>query len=102
MEGEAKDVKEIDRFMRSSWYGLKPTMPIASGGMHPGLVPRLIELLSTDLIITFGGGLWGHPDGPEAGARAIRQSVDAVMEKVPLKEYAEGHEELMKAIEFWD
>jgi ribulose-bisphosphate carboxylase large chain len=102
MEGEAKDIKEIDRFMRSSWYGLKPTMPIASGGMHPGLVPKLIELLSTDLIITFGGGLWGHPDGPEAGARAIRQSVDAVMEKVPLKEYAEGHEELRRAIEFWD
>jgi len=102
MEGEAKDIQEIDRFMRSSWYGLKPTMPIASGGMHPGLVPKLIDLLSTDLIITFGGGLWGHPDGPEAGARAIRQSVDAVMEKIPLKEYAEGHEELRRAMEFWD
>jgi ribulose-bisphosphate carboxylase large chain len=102
MEGGAKDIQEIDRFMRSSWYGLKSTMPIASGGMHPGLVPRLIELLSNELIITFGGGLWGHPDGPEAGARAIRQSVDATMKKIPLEEYAKDHQELKRAIEFWD
>lgn len=102
MEGGAKEVQEIDRFMRSSWYGLKPSMPIASGGMHPGLVPRLIELLSPDLVITFGGGLWGHPDGPEAGAKAIRQSVDAAMGKIPLKEHAKEHHELRRALEFWD
>ncbi len=101
MEGSKDDVVEIDRFLRERWHGIKPTMPIASGGLHPGLVPRVLDILGRDLIMTFGGGLWGHPGGPEAGAKAIRQAVDSHMKGVPLKTHAREHPELDQAIKEW-
>lgn len=101
MEGREEDVLEIDNFLRGRWHGLKPVMPIASGGLHPGLAPKVIEILGKDLIMTFGGGLWGHPGGPEAGARAIRQAVDSYMKGVPVKEYAKENPELEQAIREW-
>ncbi len=101
MEGSKGDVLEIDSFLRERWHGLKPVMPIASGGLHPGLAPRVIEILGRNLIMTFGGGLWGHPGGPEAGARAIRQAVSASMKGIPVRDYAREHPELAKAIEEW-
>jgi ribulose-bisphosphate carboxylase large chain len=101
MEGREEDVLEIDNFLREKWFGLKPVMPIASGGLHPGLAPKVIEILGKDLIMTFGGGLWGHPGGPEAGARAIRQAVDSYIKGVPVKEYARDKPELDQAIREW-
>ena len=101
MEGKKGDVLEINPFLRERWHGLKPVMPIASGGLHPGLAPGVIEILGKDLIMTFGGGLWGHPGGPEAGARAIRQAVDSAVKGVPVREYAREHPELAQAIEEW-
>ncbi|VUT25016.1 MAG: Ribulose bisphosphate carboxylase [Candidatus Methanolliviera sp. GoM_oil] len=59
------------------------------------------ETLGKDIIIQAGGGVHGHPDGSLAGARALRESVDACMEGIELKEYAKTHEELWKAIEKW-
>lgn len=83
------------------WKGIKTVLPVASGGLHPGHVPRLIEILGKDIIIQAGGGVHGHPDGSLAGARALRESVDACMEGVELKKYATTHEELWKAIKKW-
>lgn len=37
--------------------------------------------------------------GPEAGARAFRQAIDAVMDGVPMEKAAEEHEELAQSIE---
>jgi len=101
MEGPKEEVEEIDKFLKSDYYGLKKVMPIASGGLHPRLVPELLKILGNDLVITFGGGLWGHPGGPESGVRAIRQSVDAANQKIPLKEYAKTHKELAEALREW-
>ncbi|MDI6807282.1 MAG: RuBisCO large subunit C-terminal-like domain-containing protein [Candidatus Aenigmarchaeota archaeon] len=41
------------------------------------MIPQLVEYFGNDLIINCGGGLWGHPLGIEAGAKAIRQAIDA-------------------------
>ncbi len=101
MEGRKDEVSEIDSFCRDKWHGLRPVMPIASGGLHPGLAPRVMNALGKDLIMTFGGGLWGHPGGPEAGAKAIRQAVDSGMEGVPVREYAKERPELAQAIKTW-
>ncbi len=40
------------------------------------------------MVYQFGGGCHGHPDGTEAGARAIRQAIDAELENSDLKEFA--------------
>jgi len=101
MHGQKKEVARINNFLRSKWYNIKPVMPIASGGLHPMLIPELVKILGKDLIINFGGGLWGHPLGPEAGAKAIKQATDATMQKIQLKTYAKNHEELRVAIKQW-
>lgn len=101
MDGGEEDVLAINNFLKSDWYGLKPVFPIASGGLHPALVPELVRILGKDIIINFGGGIHGHPDGTLAGARAARQAMEAVMKNIPLEKYAKSHEELKKALEKW-
>lgn len=82
-------------------YDLKPIWPMASGGIYPSLIPRMMEDLGADVMIGAGGGVHAHPRGPLAGARAFRQAIDAVMEGRPLEEAAVEHEELRVALETW-
>jgi len=83
------------------WGRLNSVFPTCSGGLHPGLVPELIKLVGTDIIIQAGGGIWGHPDGGEAGARALRQAIDATLSGANFQDYARGHKELQRAIDTW-
>lgn len=87
--------------LEQDWDGIRPAFPTCSGGLHPGLVPKLIKLVGTDVIIQAGGGVWGHPDGGRAGARALRQSIEVGMERLNLEDYAQTHKELQRAIETW-
>lgn len=88
-------------FLAQDWYGVKPVLAVSSGGLHPGLIPYVIDMLGPDIMVQVGGGVLGNPMGPESGARALRQSIDAVMERIPLKEYARSHKELKAALEKW-
>ncbi len=81
--------------------GLKPVLPVASGGLHPRLVPALIETFGNDFVIQAGGGIHGHPDGSICGAKAMRQAVDATLEGKNLEEYAKNHWELGSALKQW-
>jgi ribulose-bisphosphate carboxylase large chain len=81
--------------------GLKPVLPVASGGLHPALVPALVDFFGTDFVIQAGGGIHGHRDGTEAGAKAMRQAVDATLQDITLGEYAKTHKELEAALETW-
>jgi ribulose-bisphosphate carboxylase large chain len=102
MEDAGKAVREINNFLRSQWYGLKTILPVASGGIHPGIVPNNIEALGKDILIQAGGGIHGHPEGTRAGAKAMRQAIEAVMSNVSLEEYGKTHRELALALEKWD
>jgi ribulose-bisphosphate carboxylase large chain len=81
--------------------GVKPVLPVASGGLHPRLVPPLVDLFGRDVVIQAGGGIHGHRDGTLAGAKAMRQAVEAKLQEVPLDDYAETHRELRTALETW-
>ena len=81
--------------------GLKCVLPVASGGLHPRLVPALMETFGKDFVIQAGGGIHGYPDGTFAGATAMRQAVDAVLEGKTLEEFAENRKELRIALELW-
>jgi len=87
--------------LKEPMHGFKRVLPVASGGLHPGLVPALIDIFGVDFVIQAGGGIHGHPDGSKAGAEAMRQAVEAKLEGVSLREYAEGHPELAKALTQW-
>ena len=80
---------------------LKSVLPVASGGLHPRLVPALIETFGNDFVIQAGGGIHGHPEGTVAGAKAMRQAVDATLYGKTLEEYAKNHQELAAALKKW-
>jgi ribulose-bisphosphate carboxylase large chain len=111
MEGDAEEVIQINQLLREDWKDfhalrenwskLKPALPIASGGLHPGLLPKLVEILGHNLIANFGAGVHGHTLGSAAGARACRQAAEAIASNMPLKDYAKTHEELRIALELW-
>lgn len=80
---------------------LKPAFPVPSAGIHPGLVPLLINDFGIDSIINAGGGVHGHPDGAAGGGKAFRQAVDAVLQNKTLEQATEQHPELKTALELW-
>jgi len=96
-----EEVAENCGALRKEMSGLKPVLPVASGGLHPRLVPALIEFFGKDFVIQAGGGIHGHRDGTVAGAKAMRQAVDATLGGVPLSKYATTHKELEIALQMW-
>lgn len=102
MEGSVQETTALDRFIKQPWGRIRPVMPIASGGLHPGLVAKLCSIIGRDVIINFGGGIHGHPQGTLAGAKAARQAVEAVARGLNLKIYAKKHKELNSALQYWN
>jgi len=96
-EEVAENLEACEREMN----GLKPVLPVASGGLHPRLVPALIEFFRKDFVIQAGGGIHGHRGGTVAGAKAMRQAVDAALRGIPLRKYAETRRELEIALQMW-
>lgn len=97
-----EDVLENCDALREEMNGIKPVLPVASGGLHPGLVPSLVNIFGNDFVIQAGGGIHGHPLGSREGATAMRQAVEAVMSDISLEEYAKEHRELSLALEKWE
>lgn len=79
----------------------KQTFPVPSAGIHPGLVPLLINDFGIDSVINAGGGVHGHPDGAIAGGKAFRQAIDVHLNGQTLVRGSETHPELKTAIELW-
>jgi len=98
----AQNSNESDfEVLTQNWYGMKNVLSVCSGGVHPGIIHRLLELLSMDIAVQVGGGVLGHPGGTQSGAKALRQAIDAYMNKVSVKEYAKSHVELKQALDLW-
>jgi ribulose 1,5-bisphosphate carboxylase large subunit-like protein len=85
----------------SPLQGKKATACVLAAGIHPGLVPTLLEDFGPDIIIGAGGAIHGHPDGSRGGAKAMRQAIDAAVERIPLEEHASKNRELKIALEKW-
>ena len=79
----------------------KKTIPVPSAGIHPGLVPVLMQDFGVDSVINAGGGVHGHPQGAVGGGRAFRQAIEAVQCGLTLQEAAKEKEELAKALQLW-
>ena len=72
---------------------------VASGGIHCGQLHLLLNYLGDDVVLQFGGGTIGHPDGIQAGATANRVALEAmVLARNEGRDYvAEGPEILQAA-----
>jgi len=66
-------------FFEMDWASLRRCMPVASGGIHCGQMHQLIHYLGDDVILQFGGGTIGHPDGIQAGATANRVALESMV-----------------------
>ncbi|MBM3148923.1 MAG: ribulose 1,5-bisphosphate carboxylase [Chloroflexi bacterium] len=93
--------KNAARNLSFPLYNLKPTFPMASGGITPSMVPQVMADLGNDIVIGSGGGIHAHPQGPIAGGKAFRHAINATMKGIPVAEYAKDHEELDLALKIW-
>ena len=100
-EMELPFTKQTKEHLSQKWYNVKPVLGVASGGVYPGIVDKIIKFMGNDVVIQAGGGIHGHPKGTLRGAIAMRQAVDATLRKIPLKKYAKDHIELKEALDKW-
>jgi ribulose-bisphosphate carboxylase large chain len=66
-------------FFEQDWASLRKVMPVASGGIHAGQMHQLLHYLGEDVVLQFGGGTIGHPQGIQAGAIANRVALEAMI-----------------------
>jgi len=109
MEGEAGDIDMAYMIQRDSadgpyyhqeWYGMNPTTPIISGGMNALRIPGFFDNIGhSNLIMTAGGGSYGHIDGPAAGAISMRQAEQCWKEGANPVNFALDHHEFARAFE---
>jgi ribulose-bisphosphate carboxylase large chain len=79
-ERQTRATLETGLFFDQAWASLRPVMPVASGGIHAGQMHQLLHYLGEDVVLQFGGGTIGHPDGIQAGATANRVAVEAMIQ----------------------
>lgn len=94
--------KAEGHYFKQDWGKLKPTTPIASGGLNPLKLALFIKAIgNVDFITTMGGGVHGHPEGTQKGAMALVQACEAWQKKIPIEKYSKDKPELRKALEKW-
>ncbi|MGQ0605049.1 MAG: form I ribulose bisphosphate carboxylase large subunit [Anaerolineales bacterium] len=67
-------------YYEQDWASMPGVMPVASGGIHAGQMHQLLHYLGEDVVLQFGGGTIGHPDGIAEGATANRIAVEAMIQ----------------------
>ena len=87
MEGDAsnkntalmlQDDEADGTFYQQEWESIKQTTAIISGGMNALHLPSFFENLGrSNVILTAGGGSFGHKDGAKPGAISCRQGEEA-------------------------
>ena len=113
MEGSKEEILRIheemngavvgpkDRWLGQDWGGIKPVLSVASGGLHPFLIPAIVENFGHQVAIMQGGGIHGHPSGTRAGARTARKVADAVLKGESMESLAERDPDVGTAYEIW-
>ena len=109
MEGEAADKvmafmitddSAMGPYFHQEWAGMNPTTPIISGGMNALRMPAFFDNLGhSNLVMTAGGGAFGHLDGPIAGATSLRQAEMCWREGADPVHFARSHREFARAFE---
>jgi ribulose-bisphosphate carboxylase large chain len=104
---QSKFYEEDDSVIASAKACLTPmfahrpclAMPVFSSGQSARQAPATYRGLgSGDLIVTAGGGIMAHPDGPAAGVTSLRCAYEAAMAGIPLEVHARSHPALAKAL----
>lgn len=75
-------------------------LPVVCSGQWGGQAVETYQRTggTLDLMYLAGGGIHGHPMGPAAGVRAVRQAWQAAEQGVTLEEFARDHPELAASL----
>ena len=96
---EAQAIKEALSWTMGT---LSKSFPAPSGGIHPGLIPKMIQDYGRDVIINAGDLVYSHPAGARAGAKAFRQAISWVIQRGNFGGISEREfPELMEALRLW-
>lgn len=87
--------------LEQDWGRHKPAFPVASGGLHTGIVPDVMRIFGPDQVIQLGGGVHGHPQGTRAGATALLAVIDGTMEGTGLAEIGNREPTVASALQKW-
>lgn len=86
-----------------NWFNVKKVWPVASGGLHPGVMDTVVAKLGKDCYIQMGGGVLGHPEGIERGVEAALEARGAIAEGLTVKEFTDKNpgSALAGAVKLW-
>jgi 2,3-diketo-5-methylthiopentyl-1-phosphate enolase len=96
------ETRAIKEALTWSMGSFPKSFPAPSAGIHPGLIPKILQDYGQDVIINAGGGVHGHPKGARAGAKAFRQGINWVLKRgnfggISQREFPE----LSEALRLW-
>ena len=91
----------IAQALTTGLHDIKRSWPMPGGGVQPGMLPLLFGDMGRDFVVGAGGAVHGHPQGPVAGARALRQAIDSVMTDGCVQAEQSGQPELAAALAAW-
>lgn len=86
------------------WGKIKPSLPVPGGSDWAGTLPKIYDTLGHfDFGFIPGRGVFGHPQGPRAGAQSLHQAWEAITQNKTLEEKAKevACDALNKALEAW-
>lgn len=99
MNTTPQEVRENVDICLAGWSNIRDCLPVPGGSDWAGsLLPMYKAFGTKDFSMVPGRGVFGHPAGPEGGARSIRQAWEALEKGVSIEEYAKTHQELRQAI----
>ncbi len=74
-----------------NWFGMNETWPVASGGLHPGVLDKVVEKMGPNILIQLGGGVLGHPEGIRRGVEAALEARKAIAARESILDYVKNH-----------
>ncbi len=101
MHSSDEEVLENIKAALEPMGNIKPSLPVPGGSDWAGTVPKVYEKIKNkDFGFITGRGVFGHPDGPAAGATSLHEAWEAIQNGVSLEEFAKNnHPSLKKALE---
>jgi ribulose-bisphosphate carboxylase large chain len=89
-------------YFEQDWAAMPGVMPVASGGIHAGQMHQLLHYLGEDVVLQFGGGTIGHPDGIAEGATANRVATEVMIKaRNEGRDYLNEGPEILAAAARW-
>lgn len=93
------EVMENVRACLEPMGSIAPALPVPGGSDWAGTLEGIYRRVGTvDFGFVPGRGVFGHPDGPTAGAESVRQAWDGIARGTPLAEQATHHAALRRAM----